>query len=326
MRKGTQQHDTCVVKPPVLIAGIPRSGTTWTANVLARTANVRLLSEPDNETVHPYAVRAKLPLGRHPVLGQTDSAIEYERLWAAAFERGEVDRSFKTRLAGRILRSTPRTALDRTFTGPKEPPGARLRAVALMAGAPSTLPRKDEESRILVKSVHVGFALDWISERFAPSIVILTRDPLDVAASWFELGLVRPWLVVPEEEARMLVDPVALPRSSDELPLVAWACVNVGLLTLALEQAANRHPEWPRFDHADLCESPERRFKELADHVGLRWTSAAGDYLTQSNQPGTGYETRRVSKDVAGRWRQRVSGEEADLMESTMQQILGARK
>jgi len=288
--------------------------------------NIRLLSEPDNETIHPQALRAKLPLGRHPALRQGDTATEYESLWAAALEGGQVDRSFKTRLAGRLLRTTPRIELDKTFTGSRDRPTARLRAAAVIAGSASAPPPTDDGFRVLVKSVHVSLALEWISHRFSPTVMILVRDPLDVAASWLDLGLVRPWLVIPQEEARELVDPAALPRFSDKLPLVAWASVNVGLLTLALDRVADRHPDWPRFDHKDLCVNPELRFREVAERLGLSWTSETRDYLAASNQPGTGYETRRVSTDVPGRWRQRVPTEEADLMEATMQRILRARK
>ena len=34
---------------PIFITGVPRSGTTWIANILGSAKGVRLLSEPDNE-------------------------------------------------------------------------------------------------------------------------------------------------------------------------------------------------------------------------------------------------------------------------------------
>ena len=39
--------------PRVLVAGLPRSGTTWVGEVLGRTAGARYLHEPDNHLVRP---------------------------------------------------------------------------------------------------------------------------------------------------------------------------------------------------------------------------------------------------------------------------------
>ena len=45
--------------PRILVAGLPRSGTTWVAEVLGRTAGARYLHEPDNHLVRPDAWWAK---------------------------------------------------------------------------------------------------------------------------------------------------------------------------------------------------------------------------------------------------------------------------
>ena len=50
----------------VLIAGLPRSGTTWVGEVLGRTAGAHYLHEPDNHLVRPDAWWAKRRLGPSP--------------------------------------------------------------------------------------------------------------------------------------------------------------------------------------------------------------------------------------------------------------------
>src|SRR5439155_939180 len=79
--------------PRVLVAGLPRSGTTWVGEVLGRCAGTRYLHEPDNHLLRPEAWWAKRALGPYPELRpgtDVDSAGagDYERLWALAFPRG----------------------------------------------------------------------------------------------------------------------------------------------------------------------------------------------------------------------------------------------
>ena len=50
----------------VLVAGLPRSGTTWVGEVLGRTAGARYLHEPDNHLLRPEAWWAKRRLGPYP--------------------------------------------------------------------------------------------------------------------------------------------------------------------------------------------------------------------------------------------------------------------
>src|SRR4051794_14190277 len=72
----------------VLIAGLPRSGTTWIARMLASCEHTVLVSEPDNPNDDPFALRKrKLPGGYYTALDPTDEAPVFERLWREAFER-----------------------------------------------------------------------------------------------------------------------------------------------------------------------------------------------------------------------------------------------
>jgi hypothetical protein len=70
----------------ILVIGPPRSGTTWVEQVLGRATSARVVHEPDNETCNPFALRAKTPLGRFPVLAPGDIAPPaYVDLWGRAF-------------------------------------------------------------------------------------------------------------------------------------------------------------------------------------------------------------------------------------------------
>jgi hypothetical protein len=48
----------------LLVAGVPRSGTSWVGQALACAEGARSVGEPDNEDNFPYAIQAKAGLGR----------------------------------------------------------------------------------------------------------------------------------------------------------------------------------------------------------------------------------------------------------------------
>src|SRR5215471_16870782 len=77
--------------PPVkvLVFGAPRSGTTWTAEILAATADGRLVNEPDTVSHADYALKALRHLDVDPMLGADDLATRpYLELWDALFGDG----------------------------------------------------------------------------------------------------------------------------------------------------------------------------------------------------------------------------------------------
>lgn len=72
----------------ILVAGAPRSGTTWLAHALAATTGSRLAHEPDNPAFHPAASEAHALYGGYaaPHIGERWPA--YELLWDQAFSSG----------------------------------------------------------------------------------------------------------------------------------------------------------------------------------------------------------------------------------------------
>jgi hypothetical protein len=70
----------------VLIAGVPRSGTTWIGECLSAASTTAYMHEPDNELARPSAARAKRGIRPYPVLAPGESASEFERLWERLFD------------------------------------------------------------------------------------------------------------------------------------------------------------------------------------------------------------------------------------------------
>lgn len=296
----------------LLLAGVPRVGSSWIAQVLGQ-CGVRLLNEPDNEAVRPEAVRAKLGLGRHPALAAGDSAPRYEQLWAAGLGGGSVEEGPRSLLSQRLLRSVSRAQLDRAFA-PPGPVSPRIRLIAALA--PKLRCSGDD---VLVKSVHAALALDWLAARFAVRVMAVSRDALDVTSSWLELGLSPRRLIVPREVAGRVAAWLPDPAETE---VTAWAAANVAVLLKALEDAAGRHG-WLLVRHERLCDDPHGAFADLAGRIGLAWTGDAARFLEASQRPGQGYSVARIASRTVGAWRGRLTAREATLARTTIARVRG---
>lgn len=309
----------------ILVAGAPRSGSTWLAEVLARSPGVRLVHEPDNEVQQPFAVRAKAGLGRWPVLRPGETAPdEYVCLWQAAFDGLAPRRTPAWAAAKGMLRGASRDEMRAAFSATRRFSG-RLRAVRSLAGPPAR-PGTSRDRAVLVKSVHSAFAVEWVAERFGPQVVVVVRHPLNIVASWAALG----WGGFPlttDRVVREYLEPLGitpLPAGRSPLAQLTW---QVALLSLALEQAVANHPEWVVVSHEELCAAPAAGFAQLCQKLGLSWGEPSRRFLTESDRPGTGITTARVTAEQPDRWRRRLDDAQVEEIQGVLARFpLAARR
>ena len=160
------------------------------------------------------------------------------------------------------------------------PPVMRDYLVAGLAEGTRTVRRRPRH--VIVKSVNSIFSLDWVAERYSPTVVILRRNPLNIVSSWLVLGM---WSEDPignhplvRERYLSSLGLHSPNGTSSPVRIAAW---NVGLLTRALKDAADRHPSWIVASHDDLCLDPIRKFQALTDEIGLQWSPDMEHYLTE---------------------------------------------
>ncbi|HEV7863887.1 MAG TPA: sulfotransferase [Acidimicrobiia bacterium] len=287
--------------PRVLVAGLPRSGTTWVGEVLGHTAGARYLHEPDNHLVRPEAWWAKRQLGSYPDVSPGADGGDYERLWALAFAGGR--------------RPSPLYA------------GARI---LQRAGAPRVSGRLASRQRsrpapgpLVVKSVHSARALEWVADRFRPAVVIVERHPFGVIASWRKLGwddfLDTDQAALRHSATVLGVDPP--PPGAPWLERAAW---HYGLLSSYLQRARRLHPDWLVVRHERLCGDPAPGFRRLCDRLGLRFAEEAAHFLAASNRPGDGYSTNRLWHEQVDGGRSRLAPAERALILATLDAFAGA--
>ncbi|MGH3003603.1 MAG: hypothetical protein ACRDM1_13240, partial [Gaiellaceae bacterium] len=119
----------------VLVAGVPRSGTSWIGHVLGSTPGAGYVGEPDNHEHSPFALRAKLGLPGYyyPDVDPSDDAPVYERLWRETFAvQGAGDTAFERVRRAAALRLL-RRASDADVLGAMIDPRQATREVSLAA-------------------------------------------------------------------------------------------------------------------------------------------------------------------------------------------------
>jgi hypothetical protein len=161
-----------------------------------------------------------------------------------------------------------------------------------------------DRTNVLVKSVACGLSLEWIVDRCDPRVVFVRRNPLNLVASWLERGWrVRHDLYGAEAAIHeTFVRPLGLPEkpAASELSLMAWW---LALQLHVQETVALRHPDWPMVSHDEACLHPQRTLEVVLDELGGGDNHRLGAYLSNSDQPGTGFETRRLTRDQPKNWR-----------------------
>jgi len=295
--------------PPVVIVGLPRSGTTWTMRVLGTSPGTVKVLEPDNEDKQPAAIHAKHRLGRYPCLEVGAPAGPYRGLWAWILAGGQ--EGWRSHQARRILSPA---ATTRIFDG-------RPDLVTWTASTLARNPRADRAGpeRVVAKSIHAQLSLEWIDHEFAVTPLVLLRHPANVLASWLEVGLKDGRNATletrPEIRARY-VDRwgVGLP-GDDPVERMSW---RIGLLLAALEEAVARNPRWQVRTHEQLCTDSVATFHTLFDDLGLEWSDATERYLVENDIPGEGFATRRVAAEVVDSWQDRLDDDQL----STLRRVL----
>lgn len=296
---------------PLLIVGVPRSGTTWTGRVLGHTDGVTYVNEPDGFR-DPFAFGVMVTRGENPILTPGDRAPDCERLWAGAFAGGRPAGSLRDRAAHLAYTRTPLDA--RRAARASGRPGWRAR---LAAGLSRPRVAQPGGARVVVKSVQSILSLEWIVDRFDPRVLVVERNPLNVLASWVELGYVRN----PREQAaleRYAEARWGIAAPAHDAAHLVHQTFTYAVLAAALDAARAAHPEWLTTTHEWLCVDPLDRFRELAVRAELVWGPDAEAFLSDSDRQGTPYRTQRVAAHQPDRWRDRLDGEQLETIRATL--------
>ena len=320
-------------KRPILIVGLPRSGTTWVGEVLASAHGARYVFEPDNEGLSPIAWLSKRGMHRFPYLAATDLATDYHRLWNTIIAgnggawyanvalglyirrllgcksglesyMGEkcglryVDR--KMHWVGQTARKTPYDVEHHPF-------------IALLARHLLISERRGQPDRhIIVKSVHAPLSIEWITANFPVRALIVLRNPYSLYASYrrmrlpdgyrnllFQSNLQRDWHLFGPEPSRLIM------QTQEDLVASQIMC-----MYKIMECQFARHPDWILVSHDRFCVTPHQGYSRIFEELDLAWSKTTDRKIATLNKPGKDFDPRRVAKEQPNKWKSELS--EAD--------------
>jgi hypothetical protein len=288
---------------PILLTGMPRSGTTWVGRMLCAGGLLGYLNEPFNLASSPGTIRVPVDHWFPYVTEENESAFlpQLEDLL-----------EFKYPLVREISRSRTKTDLLHTLKTWRSFVAARGR-------------------RPLVKEPHAVFSARWFAERVGSEIVITVRHPAAVVGSWKRLdwsfdfsnlleqpALVRDLLAPFESEMR-----AALDRRTDLIERVAL------LWRIVYRVVADLRGDLPGIHvvrHEDLSRDPLREYRKLHELLGLHFgpesaavvaasSSSRNPAQTALDRP---HETEVDSRANLDNWRSRLTtGEIARIRDVT---------
>src|SRR6266508_3488682 len=270
---------------PVVVTGIPRSGTSWVGKLLQASGELIYINEPLNPA-HPP--------GRSPGVLRATVGHAYQYI-TAANEEGWLEPfrdTFRLRYhVGAELRRN-RSPYD----------------LARMAKyASSFLAGRLRGRRPLLDDPYAVLASEWLARRQGCRVIVLVRDPAAIVSSWKRLGwtadlgalldqplLMRDWL----EPFRREMDAVAAaPEDLAGRVGLLWR-----LLYLVADECGRRRPRlWS--NRYEALDAVVRSTTGSLDGRAHRWS------LVRGGLSKTGYRPMDSRANLVA-WRDRLSAEE----------------
>ncbi|WP_336207956.1 sulfotransferase [Nonomuraea sp. LPB2021202275-12-8] len=238
-------------RPPVLVTGLPRSGTSWTGKMLAAGGELVYVNEPLNPQ-HP-------PGGCPGILrAQVRHRFQYicddnSPTWLPAF-RDTVALRYRWRAELRANRSPYDLARMLRYGG--------AFAYGRLTGR-----------RALLDDPFAVLSAGWFAERLGCRVIALVRDPVSFVASWQRLG----WTVYFHE---LLEQPLLVRDHPEVLRLRVLVgsqdrVAKAAALWRVTREILSRTPGILVTSYDDLAADPLTGFKSLYEYAGLAWTQAA---------------------------------------------------
>ena len=279
---------------PILIIGLPRSGTTWVGQILSSAQGTTYIFEPDNEKLSPLAWLCKEGLHRFPYLTPNDYAPAYRQMWQTAFA-GRNWSWLVNNAAGLVFRK--RAFLLEAYVGEKTGFSYTDDSLHTVSVASHLKPYHIEKHpllvfllrqlllgrytplpgyRTIIKSVHAPLSIAWIVAQFPVKIVLTLRNPFSLYASYKRMKMpdgFRNLLFqqnLQRDRLQYLPDwkDTLIPSQED-----AIAC-QIMLMYKIIEAQASVHPEWIIVSHDRLCITPHEGFRSI--FADLAWFGLAG--------------------------------------------------
>lgn len=302
---------------PILLFGMPRSGTTWLGKILDSDPGTLYRHEPDS-----YGRMNFLPAAP-----DVDTAAELTPRIRAFYDTLAEARDTKIAVTTPLFRKRYLGPLPAAWNRTAGLGTKLLTRVTGELRAPLWLPRQAlREARLVVKSIE-SVARTGVIARALPEarLVLLLRHPYGFTASMLrgkadrhftdsdsigeDLGLLEP-LCRSDAGMRLGVDLETL-RAASAAERLAWQWVLANDKALADAEELN-NVRVVRYE--DLCADPLAETQRLFEWCGLEMTAQTRGFIGASTSVHRGryYSVYKDPRQAAGAWRRELAEETRD--------------
>jgi hypothetical protein len=282
---------------PILVTGMPRSGTTWVGRVLCAGKGAGYVNEPFNLSTSPGTLRVPVDHWFPYVTADNEPAI----LGAL-----EPLLRFNYPLGRELRRCRTRVELLHTLRWWR----ASLRS---------------RGRRPLVKEPHAVFSAEWFARRMRSDVVVTVRHPVAVVSSWKRLGWSFDFMNLLGQPA--LVHDLLRPLRSDmeraldpSRDLVDRVALLWHVVYRTVADYRERFPAFQIVRQEDLSREPAKGYRALYEVLGLpisreaETAIAAASSADNPKEPRVEHphDTQLDSRATLTTWKRRLSDDEAD--------------
>lgn len=283
-----------IARPPILITGANRSGTTWVGRIIASADNVRYIHEPFNhQHLDPERQLITSPFAHHYHFVKKDEA-----------------RRVKRYLLYRMGKYHPWLTDIRQQPGPRRLAGATRRWLNRIGHS---------QTRSLLKDPIALMSAQWLQCTFGMQVVITIRHPAAYVSSILRLNWpMRPHVFISQPALmKSLLAPLAEKieaqqrRADDPVgdAILAW---NIFHHVIAVYR--QRHPDWLFFRHEDLSRDYPGLFREMFAKLRLSFGPSQETLLetlcgsfNPAEAQGQVHQLQRNSRANIWNWKNRLS-------------------
>lgn len=302
----------------ILVTGIPRSGTSWIAEVLCYSDKVKGYYEPDNEHNNLLGYIHKQHLHRFPYLKADNSNNGLYTIFRKAISDHYIHEYSKPSLAIKKLLNINLATAEREIYQKCNPEQAtansiriqttsqnlRLKLATMFYTFLQLFVRFNRHKKIpLIKSVHCLLALANLRSVFNTKVLIILRHPASIISS--HLRIKNPDINRNLIIQKALVDDYLQPYIDKIYALkdpLEKAGAQVAIFYYILACQIKENPDWSVVKHEDVCLHPKQKFKKLYKQLNLDWSDTIDDKIDALNKKGKGYSTKRISRQEIDKW------------------------
>jgi len=301
-------------KEPIVVFGIPRSGSTWFAQVLASNGQYKYLHEPDNEKVNIMGYIAKNNLPRFPYLIGSSKDADYINLFKKAlYGKFLTNESLANKALMKLLAVSP-NSVEQELTGSKR--HLTKYQKGLISTVNTFFGTKDKR---VIKSVHGIMAVPVLIENLSFKPVFILRHPAAVVSSMLNLNM--PDANRGIFEMREVMDDLQLIEASfQNLSDLEVMGLQIGIFYTYIHKAIEKY-DIKAYQFEDVCIDVEKSFKAVYGELNIDWNEKVEAFIKLNNKPGSGYKTQRIASDQADKWKHQLRAEEIEQIKNGYQII-----